>query len=175
MNKLLLVVDMQNDFINGSLGTKEAEKIVPKVVDKIKKFDGQVIFTRDTHTEEYLSTQEGKKLPVEHCIKNSFGWQLCDEINEIAHEKDCMIIDKPSFGSLELVDVLKKINMTHPVEQIEVIGLCTDICVISNALILKAAFPECEIIVDSSCCAGVTIASHNNALEAMKLCQVKVM
>ena len=166
---------MQNDFITGSLGTPEAVKIVPNVVDKIKKFDGLVLFTRDTHTQEYLSTKEGEKLPVVHCIKNTNGWQLCDEVNDIARKNNFTIIDKPSFGSLELVDVLKSINTEYPIEQIEVIGLCTDICVISNTLILKAAFPECEFIVDRSCCAGVTVTSHNNALEAMKSCQVTVI
>ncbi|WP_066715952.1 cysteine hydrolase family protein [Clostridium sp. Marseille-P299] len=174
MNNLLLVIDMQNDFIDGSLGTNEAKLIVSNVVDKIKNFQGNVVFTRDTHTNEYLNTMEGKNLPVLHCVKDTAGWQLNNKIEEIAKERKSLIIDKPSFGSLELVNEIKKLQ-NEAFDKIELIGLCTDICVISNALILKAAFPECDIVVDSSCCAGVTKESHQNALEAMKMCQVTVI
>ncbi len=168
--KILIVVDMQNDFIDGALGTKEAEKIVANVQEKIDTYRNNgdiVIFTRDTHLENYLETQEGKNLPVKHCIKDSFGWQISDKL-DVANST---IVDKPSFGSMELVDFVSKIeNFT----EIELVGLCTDICVISNAFILKAAFPETLISVDSSCCAGVTPESHNRALESMKTCQIMV-
>lgn len=169
--KLLIVVDMQKDFIDGALGTKEAQNILPNVQAKIKQYKQEgapIIFTRDTHSEEYLKTQEGKLLPVPHCIKNTAGWQ----INSALNTDGAAIIDKPSFGSLELVALVKK---NYPqVEEIELIGLCTDICVLSNAIILKAAFPEVKISVDSTACAGVTPQSHNNALEAMKMCQIQV-
>ena len=169
--KLLVVVDMQNDFINGALGTKEALAILPDVQAKIKQYkeNGQpVIFTRDTHAENYLQTQEGKLLPVPHCIKNTDGWQ----INSSLDTTGAAVIDKPSFGSLALAETIKQ--NYKDLEEIELIGLCTDICVLSNAIILKAAFPEVSITVDHAACAGVTPQSHNNALEAMKMCQIKV-
>ncbi|MBE5743090.1 MAG: cysteine hydrolase [Clostridiales bacterium] len=166
--KYLIVVDMQNDFITGSLGSKLAEKIVPQVINKVKTYDGQVIFTRDTHFENYLSTQEGKNLPVEHCVKDTFGWEICNELKPYAKT----IVDKPSFGSVELPNVIK--SFSNEIEEIELCGLCTDICVISNAMILKAVFPEVKIKVDSSCCAGVTIESHENALNAMKSVQIEI-
>ncbi len=164
--KYLIVVDMQVDFITGSLGSKLAEAIVPNVVEKVKNFEGKVIFTRDTHFENYMNTQEGKKLPVEHCIKNTDGWQICDELKPYASE----VIDKITFGSVDLPDILK-----DDVEEIELCGLCTDICVISNAMILKATFPEVKITVDSNCCAGVSVESHNTALDAMKAVQIEVV
>ncbi|MDO4500270.1 MAG: isochorismatase family cysteine hydrolase [Erysipelotrichaceae bacterium] len=170
--KLLLVIDMQNDFIDGSLGTKEAVAIVPNVVEKIKNFEGEVLFTRDTHFENYLETMEGKNLPVEHCIKGTDGWQIRKEIDELRKSE---AIDKLTFGSVELVEVLKSLNEKEKIESIELVGLCTDICVISNALLAKATLPEVEITVDSNCCAGVTVESHNNALNAMKMCQIKVI
>lgn len=167
--KFLIVVDMQNDFITGSLGSKLAETIVPNVREKVKNFDGKVIFTRDTHFENYMYTQEGKKLPVEHCIKDTTGWQICDELKPYANE----IVDKIAFGSIELPDVLKE--HTESIDEIELCGLCTDICVISNAMILKAAFPETKITVDSNCCAGVTRDTHNTALNAMKAVQIEII
>lgn len=170
MGKLLIVVDMQNDFINGALGTKEAMEILPKVIDKIKNHKGEIIFTRDTHGKEYLKTQEGKNLPVEHCIEGTYGWQLQEEIQRLAEKKESRIINKPSFGSLELPNIIKDFKVSN----IEIVGLCTDICVISNAMILKAAMPEVNISVDSSCCAGVTPESHDNALRAMKMCQIEI-
>ena len=173
MNKALIVVDMQNDFIDGALGTPEAEAIVDNVKAKIeayRKNSDAVIFTRDTHSENYMGTQEGSKLPVPHCIEGSYGWQIRAELE---HE-DCLIIDKPTFGSYELVDSLRELDEETPLESIELIGLCTDICVISNAMMIKAAFLEIPVIVDASCCAGVTPASHDNALDAMGMCQIEV-
>ena len=169
--KALICVDMQNDFIDGALGTKEAEAIVPFVKEKLRKArqeDTEVIFTRDTHFEDYLTTQEGKKLPVEHCIKNTEGWEISRELEVL----DSVIFDKITFGSVELPEYLKKIK---DLEEVELIGLCTDICVISNAMLIKVVFPEITVRVDSSCCAGVTPASHENALNAMKLCQIEVL
>ncbi len=171
---VLIVIDMQNDFIDGALGTKEAVDIVPGVVDKIKNFDGPVLYTRDTHEEDYLTTQEGENLPVTHCIKGTDGWQLRDEIRSLAEESDATIIDKPSFGSTELPQVLLKMAEKEPIESITLVGLCTDICVISNAMIIKAFLPEVPVIIDASCCAGVTPESHKNALKAMQVCQMKI-
>lgn len=168
--KILVVVDMQNDFIDGALGTKEAVAIVPNVIEKIKNFDGdKIIFTRDTHEENYMETQEGKNLPVPHCIRGTKGWELNPEIEALRKED---AIDKPSFGSMELASYLKELEN---VESVEFIGLCTDICVISNVMITKAALPEVPVIVDASCCAGVTPESHTNALAAMKMCQVQIV
>lgn len=166
--KVLCVIDMQNDFIDGALGTKEAEAIVENVKSKIELYrqnGDTVIFTRDTHTEEYMNTQEGKNLPVPHCIKGSKGWEITEKL-DTASDK---IIDKPTFGSFELSDYVASLS---DVEEIELIGLCTDICVISNAMLLKAKLTETQISVDSSCCAGVTPESHLNALESMKMCQI---
>ncbi len=171
---ILIVIDMQNDFIDGALGTEEAVSIVPAVVDKIRNFDGPVLYTRDTHGEDYLQTQEGENLPVPHCIKDSDGWQLQEEIRALAEDADALIIDKPSFGSTELPEAVEKLAEKEPIESITIVGLCTDICVISNAMILKAFLPEVPIIIDASCCAGVTPQSHKNALEAMQSCQMKI-
>ena len=167
--KYLIVVDMQNDFILGSLGSEHAKSIVNNVVNLVKNFNGEVIFTRDTHFENYLNTQEGKNLPVVHCIKNTEGWQICNEL--LPYVKT--IIDKPTFGSLELPNLLKSFNT--PIEKIELCGLCTDICVISNAMILKAAFLETPIAIHSTCCAGVTNKSHQTALNAMKAVQIEII
>lgn len=172
--KYLIVVDMQKDFITGSLGTKEAEAILAGVVEKVRTYDGKVIFTRDTHGADYLDTQEGKKLPVKHCIVNEEGWHLADELKDLQEKTDCKVYDKPTFGSVELASELKKESEQTAIEEIELCGLCTDICVISNALLLKAFLPEVPIAVDAKCCAGVTPESHQNALEAMKMCQVEI-
>ena len=161
---------MQNDFIDGALGTPEAQAIVPLVKEKIKSFDGKVIFTRDTHQNDYLQTQEGAKLPVPHCIKGTSGWEICNELKQFAH----VVIDKPTFGSTHLVRLFENENKQSSIAEIELVGLCTDICVISNAMLLKASLLETEITVDSACCAGVTPKSHQNALEAMKMCQINV-
>ncbi len=173
--KYLIVVDMQNDFITGSLGTKEAQAIVPAVVKKVREYDGRVIFTKDTHTADYLNTQEGKKLPVEHCIEGQEGWQLFGELEKLAQEDGCKIYKKPTFGCVELAEDLKAVNDGEPIGEIELCGLCTDICVISNALLLKAFMPEVPVCVDASCCAGVTVTSHQNALDAMKMCQINIV
>lgn len=171
MQNVLVVVDMQNDFIDGALGTKEAVAIVPNVLEKIKTFDGTVLFTRDTHTEDYLNTQEGRNLPVPHCIKGTKGWEIREELEAL---RKTPAIDKVTFGSSDLPNKLLALNKENPIESITFIGLCTDICVISNVMITKAFLPEVPVIVDAACCAGVTPESHNNALEAMKVCQVQV-
>lgn len=170
----LIVVDMQVDFVNGALGTKEAQAIVPAVDACIRRFiqDGaKVIFTRDTHFENYLSTQEGRNLPVEHCIKNTSGWQIIPELQDYCTS----VIDKPTFGSTDLMDMLRTEHAQEPISSITLIGICTDICVISNAMLLKAAMPEVPIFVEAACCAGVTPESHENALAAMKMCQIQVI
>lgn len=168
--KYLIVVDMQKDFIDGSLGTKEAVAIVPNVVEKINNFDGEIIFTRDTHQENYMDTQEGKNLPVMHCIENTEGWEIAKELKELPAYEKAEIINKPTFGSMDLALYLLG---KGDAESVELIGLCTDICVISNALLVKAAMPEVPVSVDASCCAGVTPESHDNALAAMRMCQIK--
>lgn len=166
--KYLIVVDMQNDFIDGSLGSELAKAIVRSVVEKVKNFDGIVIFTRDTHNEKYLRTQEGRKLPVLHCVKETHGWEICDELKPYVET----VVDKGSFGSMDLPEVIKRGR--SKVEEIELCGLCTDICVISNAMIIKAAFPETPVVVDAKCCAGVTQESHNTALKAMSAVQIEI-
>lgn len=166
--KFLIVVDMQNDFISGRLGSKLAEAIVPNVVEKVKNYDGTVIFTRDTHFADYMDTQEGKNLPVMHCVKDTPGWEICNVLKSYANK----VIDKIAFGSVDLPNVIKEYG--EPIEEIELCGLCTDICVISNAMILKAAFPEVKIVVDGNCCAGVTVESHQTALHAMKAVQIDI-
>ena len=166
--KYLIVVDMQNDFTTGSLGSAHAAAIIPNVVRKVENFDGQIIFTRDTHGEDYMQTQEGRKLPVAHCVKDTAGWQICEELKPYVDQ----VVDKVTFGSIALPHILSK--QGGPVEEIELCGLCTDICVISNAMILKASFPESKITVDAACCAGVTMESHRTALEAMKAVQIEV-
>lgn len=165
--KMIVVVDMQNDFIDGSLGTKEAQEMLPRLKEKLGREKAALVFTMDTHGEDYLSTQEGKNLPVKHCIKGTEGWEIAQELRAFK-EKARAIVEKPAFGSMDLIKVLSD------ADEVEFVGLCTDICVISNALLVKAAYPEMPVSVDSSCCAGVTPASHKNALEAMKMCQIKV-
>lgn len=175
MAKILIVVDMQKDFVNGPLGTQEAVAIVPKVIEKIKNFDGSVIYTRDTHHKDYLNTQEGKNLPVEHCIEKSLGWELVSGIKEIQEAEGALVFDKETFGSAALGEYLKEKAKTETIEEISLVGLCTDICVISNAMLVKAFLPEVPIVVDASCCAGVTKQSHENALKAMEICQIRII
>lgn len=166
MKKTLIVIDMQNDFIDGALGTKEAQTIVSNVKKKIKEYrdrGDEIIFTRDTHQNDYLNTNEGLHLPIEHCIEGTYGWQIADGL-EI---DNCKYIDKPSFGWTHWDK--------HSFEDIELVGLCTDICVVSNALILKATFPNAKISVDASCCAGVTPETHKAALITMQMCQINVI
>ena len=165
----LIVVDMQNDFIDGALGTPEAQAIVPYVTELVKSFDGRVLFTRDTHGEDYLSTQEGRHLPVPHCIKGTDGWQIRAELEAL---RTTAPVDKLTFGSKELTELLAR---EEKIDSITFVGLCTDICVISNAMVVKAFFPEIPLTVDAKGCAGVTPESHRNALEAMKLCQIRVI
>ena len=182
--KILVIVDMQNDFINGALGTPEAQAVVGDVAKKISGFDGDLIcITKDTHrSADYLKTQEGQLLPVEHCIEGTHGWRLDDSIaTAISHAaidagKSVSVFQKGTFGSVELGDYLVELSarMKQRIEEIVFVGLCTDICVISNALLVKAFLPETKITVDAACCAGVTSASHKNALAAMKACQINV-
>lgn len=165
MKKTLIVVDMQNDFIDMALGTKEAAAIVPAVKAKIEEYvknGDEIIFTRDTHEENYLDTNEGKNLPVPHCIRGTKGWEIADGL----YIEGAKIIDKPNFGWKNWQD--------ESLEEVELVGLCTDICVVSNALIIKATFPEIGVSVDSACCAGVTPESHEAALKTMAMCQIKV-
>lgn len=167
--KTLIVVDMQNDFIDGALGTKEAVAIVPNVKKKIAEYianGDKVLYTRDSHDEDYMETNEGKHLPVRHCIIGTNGWKVADEVENI----NCEHINKPNFGWTGWYDYFTELAMGD----IELVGLCTDICVVSNALILKAMFPENNISVDASCCAGVTPESHKAALLTMKMCQIEV-
>ena len=175
MKDILIVVDMQNDFINGSLGTKEAEAILPGVIEKVKNHQGPVLYTKDTHQKDYLNTQEGEKLPVEHCIENTPGWELTGELDHMAKEGDNLVFRKDTFGSKGLVKYLVELNEEEKISSIELVGLCTDICVISNALMIKAFLPEIPLKVDASCCAGVTAESHENALKAMEVCQVEII
>lgn len=168
----LIVVDMQKDFVDGALGTKEAVAIVPNVAEKIKNFNGRILFTRDTHHENYMETQEGKNLPVPHCIKGTEGFEIIPELRGFCTEEP---IDKPVFGSAYLGQMLLEENAKEEIETITLIGLCTDICVISNAFIIKAFLPEVPIIVDARCCAGVTPESHLRALESMKTCQIQII
>lgn len=173
MKKILVVVDMQNDFVRGSLANNEAVKIIPNIIKKINTYPLENRFaTRDTHFENYMETMEGKKLSVLHCIKNTKGWEIIDEIKSFINTEN--IIDKTIFGSIDLVNILKKHDKKENIE-IELVGVCTDICVISNAILLKTYFPEREIIVDSKCCAGVTADKHKAALEIMKSCQIEVI
>lgn len=169
--KVLVVTDMQNDFINGALGTEEAVGIVDSVKAKIDSYlsvGDIVIYTQDTHNKDYLKTQEGQKLPVEHCIKGTYGW----EISEKVYVSGCKVIEKPSFASLELAELIAEMK---DIESIELIGICTDICVISNAITLKAKMTEIPVLVDASCCAGTSLENHKNALNAMKMCQVEII
>lgn len=170
--KILIVIDMQNDFIDGSLGTKEAQDIVPAVEKKIGCYLPEDVFaTQDTHPENYLETQEGKNLPVKHCIKGTEGWEIREEIRALIREDH--IYQKPAFGSVKLAEDLKKMSESEKLE-IELVGLCTDICVVSNALMIKAFLPETKISVDPACCAGVTPEKHTAALETMRSCQIHI-
>ena len=173
MRKILLVIDMQKDFIDGALGTPEAVAIVDRVAEEIRKYPTENVFaTRDTHPENYLDTQEGRNLPVVHCVKGTLGWQLNEKI--AAALGDAEVIDKPTFGSVALAEKLADMAKAEPLEM-TLVGLCTDICVVSNALLVKAYLPETPVRVIADCCAGVTPESHKAALETMKMCQVAVV
>ena len=174
--RFLIVVDMQKDFVDGVLGTKEAQEIVPAVCEKIRTFDGEVIVTKDTHKSNYIETQEGTYLPVPHCIEGTYGWELNDMVYDAIAKRDDIVVytvTKPTFGSVELGHRLAA-HGAEKIEEVVLIGLCTDICVISNAMLLKAFLPEVKVTVDAACCAGVTPESHENALRAMKMCQVNI-
>lgn len=169
--KILIVVDMQNDFVTGPLGTPEAQAIVPNVKARTEDSEFDMIFyTKDTHTSDYLNTFEGKKLPVSHCIEDTKGWEIIPEL-----QADGQIIEKPTFGSEELVSLILQLAHDYPIEKIELCGICTEICVISNALMIRAALPETDITVRADCCAGVTPELHEAALKVMESCQINVV
>ena len=173
MRKILIVIDMQNDFIDGALGTAEVVAIVPKVKDKIRAYVPEdIIVTMDTHEADYMQTQEGRNLPVEHCIRGTKGWELREDIAELL--ADATVYEKPTFGSMQLAEDLAALSRQEEIE-LELVGLCTDICVVSNALLLKAAMPEVRVTVDASCCAGVTPQLHEAALNTMRSCQIGVV
>lgn len=175
MSRLLLVVDMQNDFIDGALGTPEAIAIVDNVKQKIEAHDGPVLFTRDTHQESYLESQEGQNLPVVHCVEGTDGWELQEGIRQLSQERQSPIYNKNTFGSKDLITHLLNRSMEEPLDEIELIGLCTDICVISNAMTIKTFLPETKLVVDAACCAGVTPESHQRALDSMRMCQIHII
>lgn len=167
--KVVIVIDMQKDFVTGCLGSKEAQAIVPNMVQYLRNFDGDIVFTRDTHTTKYMNTQEGAKLPVIHCVKDTDGWNIIDELNEFI-TNETRIFDKPTFGSVDLVNYLVK----QDYEEIEFVGVCTGICVISNATMTKAFLPETPIVIHNNLCACVTPDSHNTAIKAMELLQMNI-
>ena len=173
MKKLLVVVDMQNDFVDGTLGSKEAQAIVPNVVKKINEWDGEIIVTQDTHYDNYLETREGRYLPVKHCIEGTDGHKINTDVFDalVRHHSNFAYLNKITFGSTALPEIIRGQNF----EYIELVGLCTDICVVSNAMLLKAHYPEMDIAVNASCCAGVTPESHKAALTTMKMCQINVI
>lgn len=174
MNKFLVVVDMQKDFTYGVLRNEEAIAIIPRVEEKVKNFDGTVVFTYDTHFDNYMETQEGKNLPVPHCIEGTDGWKLVEPLEAYKDANHCTFFKKVTFGSVDLAKFLAEENAKSPIDEIEFIGVCTDICVISNVMVVKASLPEVKLSVDASCCAGVTPESHQNALDAMKACQISI-
>ncbi len=174
MKNFLIAVDLQKDFVDGSLGTKEALAIIPAAAEKIRSFDGEIFVTIDTHGENYLNTAEGRKLPVIHCVKGSDGWQLNEDIAAALEGKKYTVVEKPTFGSTALPALIEEAADGEDFT-VQLIGLCTDICVVSNALLIKANFPEMQISVDSACCAGVTPEKHNAALETMRSCQIDVI
>ncbi len=173
--RYLVVVDMQHDFVDGALGTPEAQAIVASVTAKAQAFDGTVVFTKDTHYSDYLQTLEGKNLPVEHCLHGTPGWELMPELQAIRDERNSFVFEKTTFASLDLAMWLAEENVAEPIESIELIGLCTDICVVSNALLIKGWIPEVPLKVDASLCAGVTPDSHKAALATLRSCQVEVI
>lgn len=171
---VLVVVDVQNDFITGALGSKEAQEALPRIISKVKGFQGNVLATKDTHFGNYLETQEGKNLPVPHCVKGTNGWGFPEELAGLMSEKDAKVYEKTTFGSIDLAQELKRRFERGEIASVEFVGFCTDICVVSNALLVKAESPELPIIVDSRCCAGVTPEKHQSALSVMESCQVRV-
>lgn len=174
MKEFLVVVDLQKDFVDGALGTKEAAAIIPNAAEKIRRFEGEIFVTFDTHAENYMDTAEGRKLPVPHCIKGTDGWQLDRNITDALKEKAYQAVEKPTFGSVRLPQLIEKAAAGDDFK-VTLIGLCTDICVVSNALLLKANFPEMKIAVDAACCAGVTPETHDAALATMRCCQIDIL
>jgi nicotinamidase-related amidase len=174
MNNYLIVVDMQNDFVSGPLSTPASLAALPRAIEKIRAFGGKVIFTYDTHGDDYRETQEGRNLPVPHCIEGTEGWRMPAELEDLRYKIGGKAFTKPTFGSKELGGYLAMEHASDPIGAVEIIGLCTDICVISNALLIKAFLPETRIAVDASCCAGVTPESHERALAAMAACQIEI-
>ena len=174
MKNILVVVDIQNDFVDGALGSKEAVAIIDNACRKIKDFKGDIYVTLDTHNENYMDTAEGRKLPVPHCVKGTDGWKLNPDIEKALEGKNAVIIEKPTFGSQKLAELIAKKYKNEKLS-VELIGICTDICVISNALTIRAHNTECDITVDSSCCAGVSPEAHNAALTVMKSCLINVI
>lgn len=174
-NSFLVVIDMQNDFIDGALGTPEARAIVEKVAHHAANFDGTVIFTKDTHDIDYASTQEGRNLPIAHCVVGTPGWELAPALEEVRARRNALVLEKPSFGSLDLARWLVEQNDAEPISSIELCGLCTDICVVSNALTIKAHLPEVPLSVNPALCAGVTPATHDAAISTMASCQVQIL
>lgn len=172
MIDVLVAVDLQNDFIDGALGTKEAVAIVEKAKERIESFPGIVLFTRDTHSDNYMESEEGKNLPVPHCIKGSKGWEIREELDKLRKTDP---IDKPTFGSVTLGEKLKELDEKEGVSSVTLLGLCTDICVISNAFIIKAFLPDVHIRVDSEASAGVTPESHRRALKTMEMCHIEIL
>lgn len=170
--KKLIIIDAQNDFITGSLGTEEARRMLPHLIDKASRFSGEILMTQDTHSENYLSTQEGRMLPVPHCLIRTEGWEFPQELEKLRTEKAVKVYQKPCFGSTSLVSDLKDAYENSLLDSVELVGICTDICVISNALMIKSALPELPIFVDASCCVGVSPEKHKAALDVMKSCQI---
>lgn len=172
--KKLIIIDVQNDFITGSLGTEEARRMLPRLIDEAGRFSGEILMTQDSHSENYLDTQEGKMLPVPHCMIGTEGWGFPQELEKLRMERGIKVYQKPCFGSVDLVADLKDAYENNLLDSVELVGICTDICVVSNALMIKAAMPELPVFVDASCCAGVTPQKHKAALEVMRSCQIIV-
>lgn len=172
--KILIIVDVQNDFVSGALGTKEAENMLLDLINKAQNFTGEILMTKDTHFDDYMNTQEGKNLPVPHCIKGTKGWDFPDELDEVVKNKQIKVYEKQAFGSVQLAEDLKRQYEADELESVELVGICTDICVVSNALLLKANMPELPVFVDADCCAGVTPEKHKEALSVMESCQITV-
>lgn len=172
--KTLVIIDVQNDFVTGSLGTEEARRMLPHLIDKVSNFSGKILMTQDTHSENYLDTQEGRILPIPHCIIGTEGWRFPEELEKVRTEKSAKVYQKPCFGSTRLVSDLKAAYEDSLLDSVELVGICTDICVVSNALMIKAAMPELPVSVDASCCAGVTPEKHRAALEVMQSCQIMI-
>ena len=175
MRKILVIIDMQNDFITGALGSEEAQKILPSVLQYAQNFSGEILFTKDTHQPNYLESREGKKLPIVHCVEKTLGWELAAPLEEFCKSQQCPVFCKETFGSIQLAQYLLTENEKEIIDEIQLIGVCTDICVISNAFTLRSFLPETPICVVASCCAGVTPQSHQTARDAMAGCQIDIL